>query len=55
MRGEGTALPRYGRGGKGEISIREPVDLLVMASAVNFRSGEFSREERVDEGGLSQT
>jgi hypothetical protein len=43
------------RGGKGERSIRELVELLVMASAVIFRRGEFGREERIDEGGLSQT
>jgi hypothetical protein len=38
-----------------DLDFRELVELLVMASAVIFRGGELCREERVDEGGLSQT
>jgi hypothetical protein len=38
-----------------DLDFRELVELLVVASAVIFCSGEFGREERIDEGGLSQT
>ena len=38
-----------------DVDFRELIELLVMASAVIFCSREFGREERVDEGGLSQT
>jgi hypothetical protein len=38
-----------------DLDFRELVELLVVAPAVIFRSRELGREERVDEGGLSQT
>jgi hypothetical protein len=38
-----------------DLDFRELVELFVVTSVVIFRSGELGREERVDEGGLSQT
>jgi hypothetical protein len=38
-----------------DLDFRELVELLVVTSAVVFGGGELGREERVDEGGLSQT